>query len=58
MIIENILKEHNKNVTPERKELFRVMDQLHIFNAADIEQQFPALARASIFRTIKLFLEL
>ncbi|NDK09330.1 transcriptional repressor [Candidatus Gracilibacteria bacterium] len=58
MNIENILKEHKKNVTPERIQLFESMDAKHIFSASDIEGEFPNFSRASIFRTLKLFLEL
>lgn len=58
MDIEKILKTHKKSITPERLSLFTAMDEKHIFSAYNIEQDFPNLSRASIFRTIKLFLEL
>jgi Fe2+ or Zn2+ uptake regulation protein len=58
MKIEEILKNNKKSITPERIQLFESMDAKHIFCASDIESEFPTLSRASIFRTLKLFLEL
>lgn len=58
MNIEKILRTHKKSVTPERKELFEKMQEFHIFSARDIETNFPEIARASLFRSIKLFCEI
>ena len=58
MNIEAILRREKKSVTPERKEIFTKMQEFHIFSARDIETSFPAIARASIFRSIKLFCEI
>lgn len=58
MNIENILKSHNKNITEERKEIFAFLETKHIFSAQEILEKFPTLGRASIFRTIRLFLEI
>ncbi len=58
MILENILKNKKKSVTPERKILFESMKTFHIFSAHDLEKASPSIARASIFRTIKLFCEI
>ncbi|MCH8518200.1 transcriptional repressor [Candidatus Gracilibacteria bacterium] len=55
MKIEEILREHKKNVTPERVSIFKKMQEFHIFSARDIEVNFPEIPRASIFRAIKLF---
>jgi Fe2+ or Zn2+ uptake regulation protein len=58
MNIENILKQHGKSITEERKEIFSFLETKHIFSAQEVLEQFPILGRASIFRTIKLFLEI
>lgn len=58
MKIENILREHWKKATPERVELFAWMKHQHLFSAGDIESSFSHIGRASIFRTLKLFVEL
>lgn len=58
MNIENILKSHKKSITDERKEMFSFIQTKHIFTAQDISENFPDLGRASIFRTIRLFLEI
>ena len=58
MNIENILKQHWKSITEERKEIFRFLETRHIFSAQEVLEQFPALGRASVFRTIRLFLEI
>ena len=58
MEIEKILREHKKSVTPERIELFAWMEQKHLFTSGDLESGFTHIGRASIFRTIKLFVEL
>ena len=58
MKIEEILREHKKNVTPERVRIFEKMQEFHIFSARDLETNFSEIPRASIFRNIKLFSEL
>lgn len=58
MNIETILKSHWKSITEERKEIFSFLQTKHIFSAQEILEQFPTLGRASIFRTIRLFLEI
>lgn len=58
MNIEEILKSHWKSITEERKEIFSFIQTKHIFSAQEILEQFPKLGRASIFRTIRLFLEI
>ena len=58
MNIETILKSHKKSVTEERKEIFSFVQTKHIFTAQEICENFPNLGRASIFRTIRLFLEI
>ncbi len=58
MNIENILKQHGKSITEERKEIFNYLETKHIFSAQEVLEQFPTLGRASIFRTIRLFLEI
>lgn len=58
MNIEKILKSYWKSITKERKEVFSFIQTKHIFTAQDISENFPNLGRASIFRTIRLFLEI
>lgn len=58
MNIEHRLRTHKKSVTPERKKLFKAMQEFHIFSSGDIEKNCPEIGRASIFRTIKLFCEI
>ena len=58
MEIEKYLKFHSKKVTPERVRLFQRMEELHLFESKDIIQAFPNIGRASIFRTLKLFVEI
>lgn len=58
MKIELILRDNKKKVTPERLELFSWMEKKHLFTSAELESWFSKIGRASIFRTIKLFLEL
>ena len=57
MKIEEMLKKHKKNITPERVRIFEKMQEFHIFSAKDLETNFSEIPRASIFRTIKLFSE-
>lgn len=58
MNIEIILKSHKKSVTEERKEIFAFIQTKHIFSAQDIRENFLDISRASIFRTINIFLEI
>jgi Fe2+ or Zn2+ uptake regulation protein len=58
MKIENILKENNNRVTPERIAIFEFLKTKHIFTYNDIIGHFKDLGRASIFRTLNLFLDL
>lgn len=58
MKIENILKENNNRVTPERIAIFEFLKIKHIFTYNDIIGHFKSLWRASIFRTLNLFLDL
>lgn len=58
MNIETILRSHRKSITEERKEIFNFIQTKHIFSAQEILEEFPTLGRASIFRTIRLFLEI
>ena len=58
MNIENILKSHWKSITAERKEIFAFLETKHIFSSQEVLERFPNLGRASIFRTIRLFLEI
>ncbi len=46
------------SITEERKEIFNYLETKHIFSAQEVLEQFPTLGRASIFRTIRLFLEI
>ena len=58
MNIQKILKLHDKSITKERIDIFLFLETKHIFSANDILLAFPKLWRASIFRTINLFLEI
>lgn len=58
MDIENILRTHKKSITEERKHIFSYIEKKHIFWAQEILNHFPHLWRASVFRTIRLFLEI
>ena len=58
MIIEDILKKNNNRVTPERVTIFNFLKTKHIFTYNDLEDKFENIWRASIFRTLSLFLEL
>ena len=58
MKIEEQLKLHKKSVTPERLKLFSFMEKKHLFSANDVETAFPELSRASVFRTLKLYVEI
>ncbi len=58
MNIESVLKSHWKSVTEERKEIFDCIKDKHIFSSQEILEKFPTLGRSSIFRTIRLFLDI
>ncbi len=58
MNISTILKSHGKSVTNERIEIFAYIETKHLFSAIDILDVFPNLGRASVFRTIRLFLKI
>lgn len=58
MKIKQQLKLYKKSVTPERLKLFEFMEGEHLFGAIDVEQAFPDVGRASIYRTLKLFSEI
>lgn len=58
MKIEDILKKNNKKITTERIEIFEFISKKHIFDSNDILKNFENIWRASVFRTINLFLEI
>ncbi|MCP4523738.1 MAG: transcriptional repressor [Candidatus Gracilibacteria bacterium] len=58
MEIEQILRENNNRVTPERVAIYNYLKTKHIFSYNNISQNFGELGRASIFRTLNLFLDL
>ncbi len=58
MNIEKILKDHKKRITNERIEILDFISKKHIFDANDIINNFKNNWRASVFRTINLFLEI
>lgn len=58
MDIKEILKKNKKSVTADRLEMFEYMTKHHIFSASDILIDMKNVGRTSIFRIIKLFLEL
>ncbi len=58
MKIENILKQNKNRVTPERIAIFDFLKTRHIFTYNDIIKNFKNIWRASIFRTLNLFLDL
>ena len=58
MKIEEILKKYQKRITKERLEIFEFISKKHIFNSNDILNNFKDIWRASVFRIIKLFLEI
>lgn len=58
MNIESLLKSHWKSITNERMDIFQFLRTKHLFSATDILEEFPQIGRASIFRTIRLFLEI
>lgn len=56
--IESILKTNKYSVTSERLSIFKFLTTIHIFTYNDIEDNFKNIWRASIFRTLNLFLKL
>lgn len=58
MNFEKKLKENWKKITTERKEIFDFIEKRHIFDSNDILKNFENIWRASVFRTINLFLEI
>lgn len=58
MNIENILKSNNNRITPERLKLFKFISKKHIFTYNDLMNNFKNIGRASVFRTLNLFLEI
>lgn len=58
MNIENILKEKQNRVTPERIAIFNFLKTKHIFTYNDIMDNFENIWRSSVFRTLNLFLSL
>ena len=58
MDIEIILRNNGKSITEERKIIFGYLETKHIFSAQEILEQFPTLGRASIFRTLRLFVDI
>lgn len=55
MNISHALKNHGKNITQERLDIFDGIKNLHLFQAIDVREMFPLIGRASIFRTLSLF---
>lgn len=58
MNIENILKKHKKSITKERIDIFSFISEKHLFSANDLISKFWNLWRASVFRTLNLFIEI
>lgn len=58
MDIEKLLKENKNRVTPERIAIFNFLKSKHIFTYNDIINDFKSIWRASVFRTLNLFLEI
>lgn len=58
MEIAIILKKNGKSFTTERSDIFSFIQTKHIFSAQDISENFQDIGRASIFRTINVFLEI
>lgn len=51
------LKTYNKSYTQERGLIYSFMQGKHIFTSQDILVAFPEIGRASVFRTLSLFLD-
>lgn len=58
MKLETILKKHNLRITKERVDIFDFIQNHHLFSANDILKNTENIGRASIFRTLKIFLEI
>lgn len=58
MEIAKILNSYGKSITKERKDIFSFIEKQHTFMAQDLRNNFPHIGRASIFRTINIFLEI
>lgn len=58
MQIEKILKDNWFRVTKERKEIFKYIEQSHLLKSTDFVNYFKNISRASIFRTLNLFLKI
>jgi len=58
MKLETVLKKHGKSLTKERSDIFSFLETKHMFSAQDITEHFSSIGRASVFRTISLFLEI
>lgn len=58
MDLEKILKKNNLRITNERIEIFDFIQNYHLFSANDIIKNVKNIWRASIFRTLKTFLEI
>lgn len=58
MDIQKKLKQNNKSLTQERLEIFDFMKQKHIFTCNDLLDWFQDIGRASVFRNLKMFLEI
>jgi hypothetical protein len=43
MNIQNILKEHNKSLTKERKDIFEYATEKHIFSYSDMLSHFDTI---------------
>jgi len=58
MNIAKILKDNKKSLTNERLVIFNYIQGSHIFSSNDLLINFSNIWRASVFRVIKLFLDL
>ncbi len=58
MKIEQYLQRAGKSITSERVLLAKWMKSQHLFTANDIQKNFSTVSRASVFRTLKLFVEI
>lgn len=62
MDLKNFLKENNKSYTEEREIIFSEIQKLHHFDYSKLQKSLEKknikIGRASIFRTLNLFLDL
>ncbi len=58
MNIKKILKNNQYRITKERVDIFKFLETKHIFTYNDILENFKNIWRASVFRTLNLFLDL